>query len=82
MYSSIVCDFFNNLGLKVVLILFKTLMAKFEIYKVRIGEFRFRLKAGNGLDIFASECYAAKLCSTNGIESIRKLQLMIQEMNA
>jgi uncharacterized protein YegP (UPF0339 family) len=47
-------------------------MAKFEIYKDKRGEFRFRLKAGNGQNILASEGYSAKSGCTNGIESVRK----------
>ena len=45
---------------------------KFEIYKDKAGEFRFRLKAGNGQVILASECYKAKASCENGIESVRK----------
>ena len=45
---------------------------KFEIYKDKAGEFRFRLKAGNGQIILASEGYKAKAGCTNGIESVRK----------
>jgi uncharacterized protein YegP (UPF0339 family) len=45
---------------------------KFEIYKDKAGEFRFRLKAGNGQVILASEGYKAKASCTNGIESVRK----------
>lgn len=47
-------------------------MAKFEIYTDKKGEFRFRLKAGNGQTILASEGYKAKTSCTNGIESVRK----------
>lgn len=47
-------------------------MAKFEIYKDKKEEFRFRLKAGNGQTILASEGYSAKSGCTNGIESVRK----------
>ncbi len=47
-------------------------MAKFEIYKDKRGEFRFRLKAGNGQTILVSEGYAAKSGCNNGIESVRK----------
>ncbi len=47
-------------------------MAKFEIYKDKREEFRFRLKAGNGQTILASQGYAAKSGCTNGIESVRK----------
>ena len=34
--------------------------AKFELYKDKKGEFRFRLKSGNGENILASEGYKAK----------------------
>ena len=47
-------------------------MAKFEIYNDKRGEFRFRLKAGNGQNILASEAYKAKSGCENGIESVRK----------
>ena len=45
---------------------------KFEIYKDKAGEFRFRLKAGNGETILTGEGYKAKDGVLNGIESIRK----------
>lgn len=45
---------------------------KFEVYKDKAGEFRFRLKAGNGEPILASEGYKAKASCENGIESVRK----------
>lgn len=45
---------------------------KFEIYKDKAGEFRFRLKASNGQTILASEGYTAKSGCTNGIESVQK----------
>ena len=45
---------------------------KFEIYKDKAGEFRFRLKAGNGQTILASEGYTGKSGCNNGIESVRK----------
>lgn len=46
---------------------------KFELYKDKSGEFRFRLKAGNG-EIIAtsSESYKTKAAAANGIESIKK----------
>lgn len=47
-------------------------MGKFEVYKDKRGEFRFRLKAGNGQTILASEGYSAKAGCNNGIESVRK----------
>ncbi|MDH3351928.1 MAG: YegP family protein [Gammaproteobacteria bacterium] len=45
---------------------------KFECYKDKAGEFRFRLKAGNGETILASEGYKAKASCTNGIKSVQK----------
>lgn len=45
---------------------------KFEIYKDKAGEFRFRLKAANGEPILASEGYTALASCKNGIESVRK----------
>ena len=45
---------------------------KFEIYKDKAGEFRFRLKAKNGEVIAVSEGYKAKPSCLNGIESVRK----------
>lgn len=45
---------------------------KFEIYKDKAGEYRFRLKAKNGEPILASEGYKAKASCKNGIESVRK----------
>ena len=45
---------------------------KFELYKDKAGEFRFRLKAGNGEIILASEGYKQKASALNGIESVRK----------
>jgi uncharacterized protein len=45
---------------------------KFEIYKDKAGEFRFRLKAGNGQTILASEGYAAHSGCANGIASVKK----------
>lgn len=45
---------------------------KFECYTDKAGEFRFRLKAGNGNTILASEGYKSKASCTNGIESIKK----------
>lgn len=45
---------------------------KFELYTDKAGEFRFRLKAGNGEIILASEGYKQKASAMNGIESVRK----------
>jgi uncharacterized protein len=45
--------------------------AKFEIYKDKAGEFRFRLKAANGEVIASSEGYKSKVSAEKGIESIK-----------
>lgn len=45
---------------------------KFEVYKDKSGEFRFRLTAKNGQNILGSEGYTAKAACLNGIESIKK----------
>lgn len=46
--------------------------AKFEIYKDKAGEFRFRLKAGNGEIILSGEGYKDKAGVDNGVASVRK----------
>lgn len=45
---------------------------KFELYEDKAGEYRFRLKAGNGEIILASEGYKQKSSAENGIASVRK----------
>jgi uncharacterized protein YegP (UPF0339 family) len=45
---------------------------KFEIYQDKAGEYRFRLKAGNGETIAASEGYVSKASAQNGIASVKK----------
>lgn len=45
---------------------------KFEIYKDKGGEFRFRLKATNGQIIAVSEGYKAMKSCRNGIASVQK----------
>jgi len=45
---------------------------KFEVYKDKAGEFRFRLKAANGQNILGSEGYSSKSSCMNGIESVKK----------
>ncbi len=45
---------------------------KFEVYKDKAGEFRFRLKAANGQNILSSEGYSAKASCLNGVESVKK----------
>jgi len=45
---------------------------KFELYKDRKGQFRFRLKASNGQIIASGEAYSTKRAALNGINSIKK----------
>jgi len=45
---------------------------KFEVYKDKAGEHRFRLKAGNGEIILTSQGYNEKAGCANGIESVKK----------
>ena len=45
---------------------------KFEGYKDKAGEHRFRLKAGNGETILSSEDYSSKRSCDNGIKSVAK----------
>lgn len=45
---------------------------KFEVYKDKKGEFRFRFVASNGEAMFGSEGYKAKASAIKAIESIKK----------
>lgn len=45
---------------------------KFEVYKDKAGEFRFRFRASNGEAMFSSEGYKAKASALSAIESIKK----------
>ena len=45
---------------------------KFEVYKDKKGEFRFRLKSSNGQTILSSEGYTSKASVMNGVASVQK----------
>ncbi|MPZ38687.1 MAG: DUF1508 domain-containing protein [Rhizobiales bacterium] len=45
---------------------------KFELYKDKAGQFRFRFKAPNGETMCSSEGYTAKASAVNAIDSIKK----------
>ncbi len=45
--------------------------SKFELFKDTRGEYRFRLKAGNGEIILKSEGYGSKAGAENGITSVK-----------
>ncbi|WP_244521375.1 YegP family protein [Bauldia litoralis] len=44
---------------------------RFEIYKDKSGEYRFRFKASNGETMFGSEGYRAKASAMRAIQSIK-----------
>ncbi len=45
---------------------------KFEVFRDRKGEFRFRLRAGNAEIILASEAYKDRAGALAGIEAVKK----------
>jgi uncharacterized protein YegP (UPF0339 family) len=45
---------------------------KFELYKDKSGQFRLRLKAGNGEIIATGESYPAKASAQKGVESVKR----------
>ncbi|WP_091035387.1 YegP family protein [Microbacterium oxydans] len=45
---------------------------KFELYTDKSGEYRFRLKAGNGEVIATGEGYSSKSAALNGIDAVRR----------
>jgi hypothetical protein len=46
--------------------------AKFEVFKGKGGDFRFRLKAANGKAVCNGQGYKSKDACLKGIESIKK----------
>ena len=46
-------------------------MGKFEVFPAENGQFYFRLKAGNGEIILASEGYTTRASAHDGISSVR-----------
>jgi uncharacterized protein YegP (UPF0339 family) len=49
-----------------------TKTGKFEVYKEKVGEYRFKLKAQNGEVIATSEGYSSKESCIYGIQSVTK----------
>jgi len=45
---------------------------KFELYQDKGGDYRFRLKAGNGEVIATGQGYASKSGALNGIDSVKR----------
>jgi uncharacterized protein YegP (UPF0339 family) len=45
---------------------------RFELYQDKGGDYRFRLKAGNGEVIATGQGYASKAGALNGIDSVRR----------
>ena len=46
--------------------------AKFEIYQDAKGEFRFRLKAGNGEVVATGESYPSLAGAQQGVEAVKR----------
>jgi uncharacterized protein YegP (UPF0339 family) len=46
--------------------------AKFEIYEDSKGEFRFRLKAGNGEIVATGESYKTRAGVINGVDAVKR----------
>jgi len=44
---------------------------KFELFKDKAGNYRFRLKAGNGQVIATGEAYESRAAAENGIKSVQ-----------
>jgi len=44
----------------------------FEVYEDKAGKFRFRLKAGNGQVVAASEAYESKSNAIKGCEAVQR----------
>lgn len=51
----------------------RLMAGKFELYTDKSGEYRFRLKSGNGEVIATSEGYSSKSAALNGIDSVRRI---------
>lgn len=45
---------------------------KFELYQDKGGDWRFRLKAGNGEVIATGQGYASKAGAQNGIDAVKR----------
>jgi uncharacterized protein YegP (UPF0339 family) len=45
---------------------------KFEVYADKAGQYRFRLRAGNGQVVLSSEGYTSKANAINGVGSVQK----------
>lgn len=46
--------------------------AKFEVYEDKSGQFRFRLKAGNGEVVATGESYPTKAAAHKGCEAVQR----------
>lgn len=45
---------------------------KFEVYADKAGQFRFRLKAGNGEVVAVGEAYETKAAAIKGCEAVQR----------
>lgn len=55
-------------------------MGKFIVSVRKNDEFQFNLQAGNGQLILTSEGYSSKSACMNGVESVKKMQVMMPVM--
>jgi uncharacterized protein len=46
--------------------------AKFEVYKDSSGQFRFRLKAGNGEIVATGESYPTETAAKDGCDAVKR----------
>lgn len=46
--------------------------AKFEVYQDKSGEYRFRLKAGNGEIVAVGESYPTKAGAHDGVDAVKR----------
>lgn len=46
--------------------------AKFEVYQDKAGEFRFRLKAGNGEIVAVGESYPTRAGARQGCDAVKR----------
>ncbi|MEP9382327.1 YegP family protein [Nocardioides cheoyonin] len=45
---------------------------KFEVYQDKGGQYRFRLKAGNGQTVATGESYPTKAACLKGVEAVKR----------
>lgn len=59
-----------------------TMAAKFEVYEDKSGQFRFRLKAGNGEVVATGEAYSSRSAAHDGCEAVRRAAAAAEVVDA